>query len=82
MLLDYKSKEYKNWFRKPSEPVTYAELFTIKEHIRKDGANLTAILTVSKKILANLTAILTVTKKIIPKLNGNIDRNKKNHTQT
>ena len=22
MLLDYKSKEYKNWFRKPSEPVT------------------------------------------------------------
>ena len=68
MLLDYKSKEYKNWFRRHSEPVTYAELFTIKEHIRKDGAN--------------LTAILTVSKKIIPKLNGNIDRNKKNHTQT
>jgi hypothetical protein len=39
MLLDYKSKEYKNWFRRHSEPVTYAELFTIKEHIRKDGGN-------------------------------------------
>ena len=68
MLLDYKSKEYKNWFRRHSEPVTYAELFTIKEHIRKDGANLTAILTLSKKNMG--------------KLDGNIDRIKKYYGQT
>ena len=36
MLLDYKSKEYKNWFRELSEPVTNAGLSAIKDIIRKD----------------------------------------------
>ncbi len=36
MLLDYKSKEYRNQFQMPSEPVTNAGLSAIKDNIRKD----------------------------------------------
>ena len=36
MLLDYKSKEYNNWLRMLSKPVTYAGLTAIKGDVRKD----------------------------------------------